>query len=540
MSRLFLSRNLEGERKRRARLFGALGIAPPDLRGAGIHLNKLVPAVGPGAGVNTASVTTYFGRKRKAPAAEVAADANAAATETGQISRRRVPVPHQQSPTVWNEGGTEDDWRWTMAHSSEGRKETDLLDMNSDDGDEQDICDYDGDGDAQEERAHSDGDSDSAAGAAPSTSQEEARIKNEAQLMGVGSCDSDDDEAHASLAAETSNAEAVVAVVQPPSTSPVLSAQRRSAEFVPRMSQVDPAVLDALGPDWGSIVRAELNPSSSASESPASASTLEHSGRAIAARANLRHGEAAGQAAAQYHPAILRQSTSSATAQGSRKRRRGQQTLTAMAADAAKWQRLQAAKRCTPAVAECLRGLSRAQQLDMADEVLAELGGYVATAPSTATTEAAADGLPGGIGQGGGGRCRSEPHSAGCARGPTTDDHSTIGMSLTQRDEQFAREQQRIIDAEEATTTTAEQQRNALPPTVPTLAARVAQTALTTAPGTTAGAQHTGAATAPSSDDCVAPHRLLASEDGKGSIANTSLISSRFCTAPPQAFNLLA
>ena len=250
-------------------------------------------------------------------------------------------------------------------------------------------------------------------------------------------------------------------------------ARRSSMEredFVPRLSQVDPEIMAALGSDWASICVAELSENQQQRDSlgntpsrPAAASAAPGEGMRSSTR--MEPPPARSRAGYQHQPSIgasavhartgrpRRRAVRSDGGGPSHKRRKpAQQTLLGMQQNTAKWSQLQQWAASDPDVGEVLRGMSKEEQLAMYDDL--KQARSAASAPSGGGVQlqqrAAADrsGASGGGATAGAGAAAAASVGAAAAA-------AQGGGTMTQQDAVFAqrlqREEEEFVAAREDT-----------------------------------------------------------------------------------------
>ena len=161
-------------------------------------------------------------------------------------------------------------------------------------------------------------------------------------------------------------------------------------DFIPRLSQVDPEIMAALGSEWASICVAELSDNQNQRESAGAMQTALGRQQSVPNPAHARATDANSEGARRSMeppPARVRltgansarrsspgrpASTRGARLNGDRPQKRrkpAQQTLLGMQQNAAKWSQLQQWAETDPEVGAILQGMSKEEQLAMFDDL---------------------------------------------------------------------------------------------------------------------------------------------------------------------------
>lgn len=312
------------------RLMCTLRVKPDDLRGAGIHLSKLVKQQ-----PNPAKL--YFGGKKSTASSAAASEATIRDVTTSSKDIQNAVRFSQLSTLAGDQRLAQEDEMMAYAAAASSHDELqDILDTD-------DISDNDVD------------------------------------------CSDNDGPLSQAFAIDCSN-QHVDSATSSNLADPAASSHQirgNTCDFIPRLSQIDPEVLEALGQDWKSIVQAELasqsaqgarcnvngivsstvsQPSTIGDSAPDDAHNVSRSRSVdIKVATNCSSAASSPHMLPQAEPTIKRRRVTVG---------RQQQTLLGMAADTAKWRRLQGVID-TQASLQWIRGLSKAKQLEMADEILA-------------------------------------------------------------------------------------------------------------------------------------------------------------------------
>ena len=435
-----------------ARLYASIhpSIPPNDLRGAGIMMTKLVPAADDQKAGGMAAMTSYFRRVDKSSAsldAPAAAGSSGAHGEGAMVDEGPEGADARGAGYVDNDedilasqievDGDDDTGRPSFSQtldpetlsqqSSELR--ADSVHYDEEAGawkgvDEEPSTDIGG-----TERQSSDG----------GLSEEPPVAEHHAS-----------DESGTAEAQVTSSDISAASRVDVDSSDASRSSMERD-DFIPRLSQVDPEIMAALGSDWASICVAELSdnqqqrdslgntPSRAAGASVVSGESMRPSTRMdpppARSRAGYQHQPSITVSTVHARTSSPRRAMHSDGGGPSHKRRKpAQQTLLGMQQNTAKWSQLQQWAASDPDVGEVLRGMSKEEQLAMYDDLKQARSASASSASGIAQPQQRAERSDA---SGGGGR------PAAVASAGATAAAASGGGTMTQQDAAFAQRLQR-------------------------------------------------------------------------------------------------